>query len=67
MIERLTTKGTIIMNREGTEAGRCTGGARICAIDGKERPAVRWPDGELTYPCLGGMIINAAGTYQIAS
>lgn len=52
--------------REGTEYGRPTGGTRTC-FDGciGRRIAVRWPGGELTYPCSKGLFERDDGHRQI--
>lgn len=63
-------KGTRVYNREGTEFGLATGGAarsRRCTMEGclGVRYGVRWPDGELTYPCSKGLIDRDDGSFQL--
>ena len=61
-------KGTRVYSRNGEEFGLATGGqARRCTMEGcgGARYGVRWPDGELTYPCSKGLIDRDDGTFQL--
>jgi hypothetical protein len=53
-------KGTSVLSRDGKEKGLATGGLRVCQMEGcgKLRMGVRWPDGRLTWPCMGGMTLQ---------
>jgi len=46
-----------IISRNGSEAGKLTGGTRKCQVSGCTGIcyAVRWQDGKLTYPCSKGL------------
>jgi hypothetical protein len=52
------SQGTVILSRNG-DVGRATGGGYPCRMDSccGARVGVRWPDGELTFPCTKDMFI----------
>ena len=61
-------KGVRVYSREGNEYGLTTGGhPRHCTLEGcgRSRYGVRWPDGELTYPCSKGLTVNDDRYLQI--
>ncbi len=60
-------KGTRMYNREGTEFGLATGGTRKCQMESclGIRVGVRWPDGQLTWPCSKGLIDRDDGMFQL--
>ena len=61
-------KGTRVYNRDGEAFGLATGGyPRHCTLEGCRgvRYGVRWPDGELTYPCSKGLIDRNDGSFQL--
>lgn len=53
-------KNETVISRDGKFKGKTTGGERPCQMEGCNgiRKAVRWQDGELTYPCYKGMEWN---------
>lgn len=46
-----------IYDRSGKERGKTTGGTRQCKLEGCSgcRIGVRWPNGEITWPCSKGL------------
>jgi len=50
-------RNTKVYSRDKKTIGLATGGYRDCTMEGckHQRVGVRWPDGKLTWPCLGGM------------
>lgn len=54
-------RGLPVRPRTGKMTGRLTGGSRGCAEGCRgRRLGVRWPDGQLTWPCTKGMTYDAA-------
>lgn len=60
-------RGSLVYNRDGSEAGTATGGERKCQLDGcpSQRVGVRWPNGKMTWPCIRGLLQRADGAWQI--
>jgi len=61
-------KGTPVVNRDGSQSGKTTGGERLCRqVEGCTgvQVAVRWPDGRLTWPCSRGMDHRTDGSWRI--
>ena len=50
-------RGIVVWNRDKTQRGFLTGGERRCSLEGcrSVQLGVRWSDGKLTWPCMGGM------------
>ncbi|KKN02744.1 hypothetical protein LCGC14_1114690 [marine sediment metagenome] len=61
-------RGLAVYARGSKVKGTTTGGGHVCPIEscGEWCIGVRWPDGELTYPCTGGMVMRSDGARQIA-
>jgi hypothetical protein len=59
--------GTKIKSRDGKLTGRTTGGTRRCQLEGCSgtRVAVKWPDGNITWPCSEGLIQTGRFTLRI--
>lgn len=57
----------IVYSRGRTEKGTPTGGTRRCALEGctGQRIGVRWPKGNLTWPCSKGMQFLTGGEAEI--
>lgn len=55
--EPVFEKGTPVAPRGGGAEGKLTGGWRRCQMEGcmGRRLGVRWPSGEITWPCTRGM------------
>lgn len=51
-------KGDTVVSRDMTCAGQIVGDPRPCRQDGcrGQQVPVRWPDGELTWPCTKGLV-----------
>lgn len=51
----------------GETFGVKTGGSRRCGLEGcrGRKIGVRWPNGELTYPCTDGLVSHPSGASQI--
>jgi hypothetical protein len=65
---REQARGVLVWSTGHKDAGRLTGGSRRCALEGCRGVllGVRWPDGELTWPCTRGMTWdNAKGEWEI--
>jgi len=52
----------------GTEFGIRTGGSRMCGMEGcgGHSVAVRWPTGNMSYPCGRALEARADGAVQIS-
>lgn len=61
-------EGTVIYSRDGAIAGRATGSTHKCRLDGCRgvRVSVKWPDGQNTFPCSGGLTAAGDGEWIIA-
>lgn len=58
-----------VLDREGTDKGKTTGGAFPCRLEGcrGRRIAIRWAEGRMTYPCSKGLKVrkDLESTWQI--
>ncbi len=50
--------------KSGGMPGKATGGGRFCSCGGF-RSGVRWPGGQLTYPCSKAMTRHEDGSWEI--
>lgn len=64
--KNIYARGTPVLSSDGTIKGKLTGGSRPCGMHGctGKTLAVRWENGNLTYPCTKGMDYTN-GTWQI--
>lgn len=56
-----------VYSTDGTTFGILTGGSRRCQMEGclGRSFAVRWQDGQLTYPGSNGLIDHSSGSLQV--
>ena len=56
-----------VRSRNGKTTGRPTGGLHPCTLEGcrGSRVAVRWPNGQITFPCTRGMNATKRGDWRI--
>lgn len=56
-----------VFSTDGSTFGILTGGSRRCRMEGclGRSLAVRWQDGQLTYPCSKGLIDLSSGSMQV--
>jgi hypothetical protein len=57
----------IVRRPDGFERGQRTGGYRHCQLEGCSgiRIGIRWPDGQVTWPCTKGLIFLGNGEWQM--
>ena len=57
----------MVWDRDGRERGQRTGGQRHCALEGCTgmRIGIRWPNGQLTWPCTKGLAQRPDGDWQL--
>jgi hypothetical protein len=56
-----------VFSTDGITFGILTGGSRRCRMEGclGRSLAVRWQDGQLSYPCSKGLIDHSSGSLQV--
>lgn len=67
MTKRFIEPDAKVHSSTGVEVGRATGNYHECSMHGcgGQRVSVRWPNGQITFPCSKGMIKERGGDWRL--